>query len=70
MLAPTPAMGMILPNMAFSLIMKSVQQAPTSTHPVSNDQGNRLSSPLADSPQAHHVDVKAIRSRAEEPKPP
>jgi len=46
MLAPTPAMGMILPNMAFSLIMKSVQQAPTSTHPVSNDQGNRLSTPL------------------------
>ncbi|MDP6039464.1 MAG: hypothetical protein QGG64_13010 [Candidatus Latescibacteria bacterium] len=59
MLASTPAMGMTLPNMAFSLIMKSVQQAPTSPHPVSNDQGNRLATPLADSPKVHHVDVQA-----------
>ena len=59
MLASTQVMGMTLPNMAFSLIMKSVRQAPTSPHPVSNDQGNRLSTPLANSLQAHHVDVKA-----------
>ena len=53
------AMAMTLPNLAFSLIMKSVQQTPASAHPVSNDQGNRSATPLANSQPSHHVDVKA-----------
>ena len=60
MLASTPGMGVALPNLAFSLIMKSVQQMPAASHSPVRDRGIHPATPaLADSHQMQHVDVKA-----------
>ena len=48
--------GMTLPGLAFSFLMKSVQKIPTSAHSVSSEQGNRLA--LVNSKPIHHVDTK------------
>lgn len=60
MLASTSAAEMTLPNLAFTLIMRAVQQSPAvSSQPASNEQGTRMSTPLASSQPMSHVDMKA-----------
>ena len=60
MLASTPGMGAAMPNLAFALIMQSVQQAPSVPQPSTIEQGvHSPTPPLADSYSMQHVDVKA-----------
>lgn len=60
MLASTSATDMTLPNLAFTLIMRAIQQSPAvSPRPASNEQGIRASAPLANSQPMNHVDMKA-----------
>ena len=60
MLASTSAADMTLPNLAFTLIMRTVQQSPAdSSRPAPNEQGTRMSIPLASSHPMDHVDMKA-----------
>lgn len=58
MLATVQGMGVALPNLAFSLILRSVQQAPSAPKAPSHTSGTQApTTPLADSHP--HVDVKA-----------
>lgn len=60
MLASTSAADMTLPNVTFALIMRTVQQSPAvSSGPAPNEQGTRMSAPLASSHPMDHVDMKA-----------
>ena len=60
MLASTSTADMTLPNLAFALIMRTVQQSPTgSSGSATHDQGTRASAPLASSQPMDHVDMKA-----------
>lgn len=60
MLASTSAANMTLPNLTYNLIMRAVQQSPAaSARPASNEQGTRVSAPLANSQPINHVDTKA-----------
>ncbi|MFT5369891.1 MAG: hypothetical protein ACI8V2_004870 [Candidatus Latescibacterota bacterium] len=59
MLASTSAANMTLPNLAFNLIMRTVQQSPAvSARSVTNEQGTRVSTPLASLQPVNHVDIK------------
>lgn len=60
MLASTSVADMTLPNLAFKLIMRTVQQSPAvSSGSAAHDQGIRASAPLASSQPMNHVDMKA-----------
>ena len=60
MLAPTQGASVALPNLAFALILNSVQNAPAALRTPSHNPGTRPSPPpLADSHQVQHIDVKA-----------
>ena len=59
MLALTSAADMTLPNLAFALIMRTVQQSPAvPSQPEPNEQGTRMSTPLASSHPMDHIDMK------------
>ena len=58
MLASTQGMGAAMPNLAFSLIMKSMQKVSVTSQPPSeNQETHSPTAPLADS--HHHIDVRA-----------
>lgn len=61
MLASASAADMTLSNLAYTLIVRAVQESPTVSNRsvASNDQGTRASTPLASSQPAHHIDMKA-----------
>jgi hypothetical protein len=59
MLGSTYTADVALPNLAFALIMRTVQQSPAvSSQSVSHENGTRASTPLASSRPAHHVDMR------------
>lgn len=60
MVAPTQGASMGAPNLAISLILDSVQNAPRTPRTTSHNQELRPSPPMpSDTNQTQHIDIKA-----------
>ena len=60
MVAPPQGASMGVPNLAISLILDSVQNAPKTSRTPSHNQGLRQSPPMpANTNQTQHIDIKA-----------